>query len=273
MKKIIGILFILLTSITLFSCANNSSDLTTSNSTNNENKEYNEAIGFSFHYYRSDADYNNYNMWIWENGVEGKDYAFTGVDDYGAYMTFSWNDFSKNLKNGSINFIVKEAKVWADNPIKDVDADRSVTFSSMEFSHEDGLYHIYLKSKDEKIYGVKQEVGEEITKALFDVDNSTKKVRLNIATNKAASLIEVKNKGNTIISTNNLDETKVIKKTDTELVYLFDEMPDISSKYIVSVTFSNSLKIKSTVASVSELYSSSIFNENYYYDGELGAIY
>ena len=275
LKKIFGLAFIFLSSLALISCGSDGNDSNTgsNNITQTGKNEYTEAIGFTFHYYRNDADYENYNMWIWENGQNGKDYSFTGVDDYGAYMTFSWSDFTDGLKNSSINFIVKEAKPWSSNPLKDVEMDRSVVFSSMDFSEDDGLYHIYLKSGDEAIYGVKQEVGEEITKALFDVDYKTKKVTLNISTNKDVSLIEVKNNGKTIISTNDLDESKVIKYTDKEFIYLFDEIPDISSRYIISATFRDSLKIKTTVASFTNLYSSEVFNNNYYYDGELGAIY
>ena len=274
MKKIFSLAFVLLSALALASCSGNTALPDNDKTTNStEKKEYTESIGFTFHYYRSDADYSNYNMWIWENGKEGKDYEFNGTDDYGAYITFSWNDWSANLKNGLINFIVKEAKVWADNPVKDVEKDRYVTFSSMEFSKEDGLYHIYLKSGDETVYGVKQEVGEEITKSQFNVDYDTKQIRLNIQTNKDVSLIEVKKNGTTIISTNNLDDSKVIKNTDTELIYKFDEMPDISSKYIISAIFRETGKIKTAVASFANLYSSEVFNNTYYYDGDLGALY
>ncbi len=276
MKKIFSLAFVLLSALALTSCSGNTETSLPDNAkttTSTEKKEYTESIGFTFHYYRSDADYSSYNMWIWENGKEGNDYEFNATDDYGAYITFSWNDWSANLKNGSINFIVKEAKAWADNPVKDVEKDRYVTFSSMEFSKEDGLYHIYLKSGDETVYGVKQEVGEEITKSQFNVDYDTKQIRLNIQTNKDVSLIEVKKDGTTIISTNNLDDSKVIKNTDTELIYKFDEMPDISSKYIISATFRETGKIKTAVASFANLYSSEVFNNNYYYDGDLGALY
>ena len=135
MKKIFASLLFLISFLSLSACNND----------NNVNGNYNEPIWFSFHYYRSDLNYDDYNMWIWENNQNGADYSFDGVDNYGAYMYFVWSDWTSDVKTNGINFIVKEAKPWSEGTIKEGEADRSVLLTNMSFSSIDGYYHIYLK--------------------------------------------------------------------------------------------------------------------------------
>lgn len=268
-KKYLSIFFIFLCLFTLISCNSN----TNQSSTTIKSGNYTEAIGFTFHYYRSDFDYDNYNMWIWENGKDGADYSFDGTDDYGAYMTFLWSDWSTNVESNGINFIVKEAKTWSENPVKDVEADRSVSFKNMVFSTVDGLYHVYLKSGDATVYGEKQEVGDEITQAEFKVDYGTKNIRLYITTNAKYKSIVVKKGTEEILNTTS-DDSNFIKKTDTKIEYNFNNtLPDFTKNYIATVTFDESGKIKTTKVDLSKLYSSQQFDSEYTYSGELGAIY
>ncbi len=264
MKKIFASLLFLISFLSLSACNND----------NNVNGNYNEPIGFSFHYYRSDLNYDDYNMWIWENNQNGADYSFDGVDNYGAYMYFVWSDWTSDVKTNGINFIVKEAKPWSEGPIKDVEADRSVLFTNMSFSSIDGYYHIYLKSGDPTIYGEKIEIGDEIVTNEFYSDYQTKEIRLKIETNKEYSDLELKKDGETLFTIESLDSSKIISQDETLFIYNFiNDLPDFSSSYIINVTFKESGKTISSKVDLSKLYTSKAFDEKYTYDKELGAIY
>ncbi len=68
------------------------------------------------HYNRPDADYQKWNLWIWEYGQEGEVFYFTGKDEFGVYSIIELEgDISK------IGFIVR-TDAWE----KDVEVDRFV---------------------------------------------------------------------------------------------------------------------------------------------------
>ena len=41
------------------------------------------AKEINIHYKRYEKDYKDWNLWIWEEGKEGKTYNFIGEDEYG----------------------------------------------------------------------------------------------------------------------------------------------------------------------------------------------
>ena len=73
-----------------------------------------EDIGFAIHYNRKDAKYTKWNLWLWENGGDGADYSFTGLDNYGAVARYTFEDFSLTAIDNGIGFIVKQAKTWSE---------------------------------------------------------------------------------------------------------------------------------------------------------------
>ncbi len=260
--------------ILLFSVISMLTSCSQSNDQNPSKEEFKESIGFSFHYNRSDSNYNSYNMWIWETGKDGKDYNFNGVDSYGAYMNFSWSDFTSDIKTNGINFIVKEAKTWAEGAQKDVDEDRKVDFSKLEFSKEDGLYHIYLKEGDSKIYGVKEDIDEQITSSYMYQDYTSKDIRIKLETNKEYSNIEIKKDNELIYSLNDNINENIITNSGLKFEYnLKNTLPEFDSLYLINVTFKDSNKTKTSLLDLTRLYKSTLFNEKYTYNGELGAIY
>ncbi len=260
--------------ILLFSVISMLTSCSQSNDQNPSKEEFKESIGFSFHYNRSDSNYNSYNMWIWETGKDGKDYNFNGVDSYGAYMNFSWSDFTSDIKTNGINFIVKEAKTWAEGAQKDVDEDRKVDFSKLEFSKEDGLYHIYLKEGDSKIYGVKEDIDEQITSSYMYQDYTSKDIRIKLETNKEYSNIEIKKDNKLIYSLSDNINENIITNSGLKFEYnLKNTLPEFDSLYLINVTFKDSNKTKTSLLDLTKLYKSTLFNEKYTYNGELGAIY
>ena len=49
-----------------------------------------DAIGFTIHFNRSDNNYTNWGLWLWEDGKDGGLYEFEGTDSYGAYVTYDF---------------------------------------------------------------------------------------------------------------------------------------------------------------------------------------
>lgn len=84
------------------------------------------------HYQRDDKTYDDWNLWIWPDGMDGKAYDFTTEDDFGKVAVI---DFSKNYEN--INFIVR-TNDWE----KDIDTDRTIKL-------ENGFAEIWIYSGEE----------------------------------------------------------------------------------------------------------------------------
>ena len=85
------------------------------------------------HYNRPDADYEKWNLWIWEYGREGEVFHFTEEDEFGVYaMIELQGDINK------VGFIVR-TDAWE----KDVDVDRFIEI-------KDGFAEIWVNSGQEK---------------------------------------------------------------------------------------------------------------------------
>ncbi len=89
----------------------------------------NNPTGLVVHYQRDDGDYTDWNLWIWEDGGEGKAYAFDFEDAFGKVAVI-------NLPQGKrYGFIVRKGN-WEQ---KDIDIDRFVTIDT-------GIKNIWLYS-------------------------------------------------------------------------------------------------------------------------------
>ncbi|MGV8153986.1 MAG: pullulanase-associated domain-containing protein [Alkaliphilus sp.] len=85
------------------------------------------------HYNRPDADYEKWNLWIWEYNQEGEVFHFTGKDEFGVYSIIELEgDISK------VGFIVR-TDAWE----KDVEVDRFIEI-------KDGFAEIWVNSEQEE---------------------------------------------------------------------------------------------------------------------------
>lgn len=211
---------------------------------------------FCFHYFREDANYSSYALWLWADGKDGKEYVFNGEDSYGATATYYLSEWSENLTN--INFIVKSKGSWNE---KDPDGDRTFTFSDTTKDADD-TYHCYLVSADSSIYFSESDAKDDkIQKAEFSSEQS-----VYVKTNNLFSNVKLYEGENKIY-----DET--LANSLKEYTFTIDEFTvDYSKNYKVEVTFEGE-KVKSKDLSISKLFSSEGFGNAYNYDGELGAIY
>lgn len=94
----------------------------------------------NIHYKRFDNNYDKWNLWIWEEGKEGKTYFFTKDDNYGKIATIE-------VDGEKIGFLLKKGE-WED---RDVLKDRFVRINS---KNKD----IYLVEENENIYTEEKKV-------------------------------------------------------------------------------------------------------------------
>lgn len=269
MKKIFySFILFILSCFTLASCSNDS-DPTPTPSPNPDDKT--ESVGFSIHYYRPDGNYEPYGIWLWEEGGEGALYEFDGEDDYGAYMQFEWKDWSESLKDNKMNFIVRRLDSW----VKDVEEDRSFSFSTLEFDAK-GYYNVYLKSQDSQIYtSASGEVSDIIQYFEINYDEKTNAMKLWFQTNKEFSNYVITLDNAVVFSSQTQDtDSRVESATNKKVVYsLGNTLPDVTKEYKLSVTFKGSGKTLETTANNAALFKTKAFEQAYTYTGKLGAIY
>ncbi len=98
------------------------------------------------HFYKKDKGYSSYALWLWPSGGEGKEYSFTGEDDFGAYACVPISAFASNIKNLTLGAIVKSAGSWSYQT-----ADMMVSFSEVALDSY-GNASIWLKYNDTEVY-------------------------------------------------------------------------------------------------------------------------
>lgn len=119
-----------------------------------------DELTLKLHYHREDGSYDGWDVWLWEEGGEGADFAFTEED---GEMTAT-----KTITPGTtaVGYIIKTAD-WA----KDVDQDQFIDLSEMI----SGTVHIYVESGKEgytKEYGGDAVTGTKLTTAKYDGDKT-----------------------------------------------------------------------------------------------------
>ena len=60
-----------------------------------------EEDSFKIHYYRGDRDFEKWALWLWNYpSGEGQEFAFNGIDEYGAVAAYSMSKFDLQSKIG-----------------------------------------------------------------------------------------------------------------------------------------------------------------------------
>ena len=259
-SKLFKILFsgLLFVPLLLVGCDDTSDTSTSSSDTYSISNPYDEDV-IAFHYNRKDSSYETWALWLWENnGGEGAEYAFSGVDSFGAYGIYKLSTWTDPITNG-LGFIVKSAGSWG---AKDVSDDRIVNFSKF-VKTEDGVYNVFLKSGDKGIY-----TSSDLTYAnSIDTAAFTSTTTIDfVTTNKVKSYSLYEN--DVIIG----GETFETPKSSWTATLSDDKKADFNNSYKVECVFEDGKTLSSNV-SLRNLYSTSEFSNQYNYDGELGAIY
>lgn len=212
----------------------------------------------TFHYRRTDSNYKNWDLYIWENnGPVGKGYEINGYDDWGAIFSYPlslWGD----PVNNSLGFICRfGGDAWT---TKDVEENRFIDFSD-DFKTDDGNYVVYLLTADSTIYDKNNQIVSKITMATFG--NET-----NIVVKGSNEISGYTIWKNDEVLTKN-DNAGNVRRIDYEL----KDGIDYSASYKVELRF----KIggaKQARITKDLIFGSKTFEDTYNYDGnDLGAIY
>ncbi|MDO4605600.1 MAG: type I pullulanase, partial [Helcococcus sp.] len=206
-----------------------------------------------------------WSIWLWPEGGNGAQYEFTSTDDFGQVA-----EIVLDGKYDKAGIIIKGTDDWS----KNVDGDRYV-----ELTEE--VTHVWLRDKDEKVYLEKplRLDQEPLTITDFSIDSFTE---ANVKVNKNISLEDfiedynltvngesIKDKVESMTVVNGTDEeTKQIKITFKENLNLEDTI------HLKVNLFNGEENVALEADSrIGKVISDPKFDELFYYDGTLGAIY
>ena len=215
----------------------------------------------SFHYKRNDTKYDNWALWLWAKGGEGKEYTFNGTDAFGAIAAYPLSTFSSNTATAGLGFIVKSAGSWS---AKDPDGDRFIDFSKFE-KDDKNIYHVYLQTNDSNIYANSDlTLIDEITTAQF-----TSSTQIAVSTNTNIVSYKIYENDSVI-----LEKTLSTPNIGFRCVLPDGKKASFENSYRVEVVFEKSGKTLSTNLSTRSLYKTTEFANDYNYDGDdLGVTY
>ena len=220
---------------------------------------YNNEDSVMIHYQRKDNKYNPWSLWLWAPQKDGARYEFNYQDDFGVLAYYPLSTF--NLEDsGSIGFIIAKdpGGSWS---AKDTDDDRFIDLDSFE-KDSNKIYHVYLFNGDKNVYANKDKtIVDKITEASFK-----NKTTIEIKTSNNISEFKLLKEGvaiDTVAIDNKKAYTYTLKSTET---FAFDSM------YQAEVKFTDSKNSLTKNISITNLFDAA-FDEEFYYDGELGAIY
>lgn len=212
--------------------------------------------GIAIRYKNPSNKYDTRALWVWENnGSEGEVYTFSKTDDFGAACFIPLSKFSDQVLTNGLGVIMRPIDSWDGQS-----ADLIVNFSNLK-ADEDGYYNIFLKQGIDNIF-------DNPDLKFDDIIKSAKFTGLKIISVETTNAISAYSlyKNDTL-----LESKKDLNVKDFR--YTFESSVDISADYKVDVTFKETGKVLSSDISKMILFNTDAFNETYYYEGELGAIY
>lgn len=213
----------------------------------------NEGLTVTFHYTRTDGDYSNWSLWLWEDSGEGSDNAFDGTDEDGAYY-----NMTVGTKTSKIGYIVRTPD-WE----KDVDADRFLDVSNYISGNIDvfltqGEEEPVIKLHDNVVTGVK------ITLAKYDTDSNTVTVKTTDAIDDFSQMKVYTNSGEEVEITSVTRDSSA----EEENVYLIQLSGNLAATKGYHVLY----KERTYAIIMPNIYSTEDFENEYTYAGDdLGA--
>ena len=223
-----------------------------------ELKEFNGEPSIAIHYIRSDKKYAKWALWLWDpTGTDDSaEDEFNYMDSDGVIAYYPLSKFG-DFAGGKLGIIIKTKGSW----IKDgTENDRFIEFSKFEMD-SNKVYHVYFFGGDAGIYQNKDKtMADDIESALFE---DSKKIKVTCSNTVLSYELY---KGDNKIK----EEVDVNNKSFS--IYL-DSDADLKEGYIIKVKFKTSNAVLEKSIALNKLYNTEGFNNEFYYDGELGAIY
>ncbi len=212
----------------------------------------------AIHYQREDGSYEKWTLWLWdsEGTDDSKEDDFNYQDDYGVIAAYPLSYFGTSA-DGRLGIIVKTKGSWTKDATED---DRFIVFSELK-KDEDDIYHVYLAGGDAHIYADADKTISDEIKAVRFVSGK----EIYVGVSNPLETVRIYKDGTLVKEENGAGRSK--------FTVSLDEDADLTGSYSLEVVFRGSgMTLKSNI-SPSGLYTSDLFNEQYYYDGQLGAIY
>ena len=212
------------------------------------------------HYQRNDGIYSVWCLWLWDpDGTDdGETDAFNYMDDYGVIAAYPLSHFG-DLSGGRLGIIVRRTDSWTKDG---TEADRFIELNRLK-TDENGYKHIYLAGGDENLYLSPEKVIADDIKSCAFVDGDS----INISTTAAVESATVYCNGEKVADFGGAGRRAFTVDLPK------DHTVSFSNEYTVKVTFRESGAELSSAVGKSGLFKTEAFNEMYYYDGELGAIW
>ncbi len=205
--------------------------------------------------------YTYWDLWLWGEGKDGAVYPFNYSDDYGV---IAYYPVSELYNSRTIGFIVKQTFEHAGdgNWQKDYGQDRFMDLELLT-PNDKGIYEIYLASKNKNVYtdSEHKSIANSVSKTEF---TSPKMIEVE-ANNPLDELKLYLNGSLSEDYTLNLSTDKKLAK------FSLEENAQVFDAYRVYIKFADGVSCERGI-SIRKLYTKT-FEEAYYYDGELGAIY
>ena len=211
------------------------------------------------HYQRTNpSTYSSWTLWLWttSGSIGSKDtgWAFNYKDDWGVIALYSFDQLGSGYDTSeAIGLIVRNAG-WG----KDVSSDRFWTLGEID---ENNYYHLYLIQGDAGLY-------DSIGSTLYGISAGfASEKQITITTTSPVKHVKIY-EGDKLWAESDTEETIKVRyniPTGTQ--------PDLTKTYKAVVTFIEGNADISCDLSIIPLYGTKMFDDAYYYDGELGAIY
>lgn len=221
-----------------------------------------EAETLKVNYYRFDEDYSVFNsLWLWPSEPEegdGNRYEFNNETDFGIQLELDLED--TNLESSSEIGVIVRGDDWDDG--RDVNQDLFIDLSEPDAN---GVVEVYMVQSDPNVY--------------YDEDDADRSHRIMHASFSDEETISFR-------ATAQLDDDDLNVTADDEDVAIadmdldgyegevvIDEEVDLAKTYRLVADFGGDDGVSERVIGFDGIYDSEAFNEQYAYDGELGALH
>ena len=219
-----------------------------------------EEPTIQIHYYRDDAEYSKWGLWMWAEGKEGAEYEFNYQDSYGAIAYLPLSTFNNAH---TIGFIVKELFSSAGSGVwkKDGESDRFLDID-MLIPDENDSYNVYLVKGSISVYTDKERTSTVKAVKTCQFNDSQ---NITVVGNNPLKNVTITRNGEEAAGTKTYSDDK--KSVTIKL----DEKAEIYDIFEATVVFDDDISCVKPV-SIRNLYDKE-FDDKYNYDGELGALY
>lgn len=213
------------------------------------------------HYRRTNsADYNKWCFWLWTKSgsvgsTEPNGWLMNYQDDFGGVALYTFSQLGLSAPD-TLGIIPKTMGGWT----KDGESDRFWDIAAATLD-ENNYYHVYITQGDIALYDSVDSIQYGMT-ANFKTEK-----QITIKTKTPVTHVKIY-EGDTVIAEADTDPTASIRYN-----LLNGKTPDLEKTYRVEATFVAGDQVVSCNVGISALFNTSLFNNAYNYDGELGALY